>query len=737
MATSSEERKFERYSFGPFVLETGGRIWRDGKPVQELTGKTFDILSFLLSCAGQTVTIGDIIKNVWSPDEDSEDSVDDNNVVGRIGKIRRVLGDDPKNPTYIKTIRNRHSYYFDETQLTYEPKEQGREPVLFSRIDTVHVHVDGGSDEAPVAEIVSRFLREGRHSKINTVLDFTGGPQRAEDPTTYASHTPGGLDDEKLEYFSTHLFGSFAETKREIHCLLSRLQETGCGGMVVEAERIIGMFSDDKEEWSETYFHHYPTLCSGDVGYESSATKPIEIHYAIDIPREGRWRYKPPLTPQELTSWATDLGIRVGGWFLFDKREQNKWAYRSNMFATEARRGEVEGQRLKLRHKMREVGSARDFTCDVRALVEQALGIWNTPLRVFDGPRSVAELSDWERKYPDLRDFWVVTPNFLGDKEQHIRDAMISNLRNRSVVYTYFLRTIADYNRLLSFAEGLDRQLQGRVNVYDRIRAVMIIKSASDPRTLERVFESGRGRDYVQGYFIANPIPREGGGDDIDGYVLENSHNDPGRISGGRVMKREQLREIVELLNPLLPSGNPLQGYSLSLSPQASREVSGASIVCVGLKNLPQYLNDVDEESVARLLREYDLLVASEVSKQGGQVVRSIEAGYLLMFEKQHAAFLCAEQIKNGAESIDAALTQKIAVDYGDAWRVMRAHGFDFCGKAIARCRLLLKKTRYGEMWATNEYATTLGQRFFTRLEPTDEVLRFENSESRIWKLRA
>lgn len=736
MTTHSEERKVTCYRFGPFVLDPRGVMTRDGETVTDLTGKTFEILSFLLRRAGEPVTINEIIGNVWPADETS---VDDNNVVGRIVQIRRALRDDPRNPTYIKTVRNKHCYFFDKRMLAPEPQETEEtlrpDPASFSRIDTVHVHVDGGDDLSSVAEIVSQLLREGWQSKINTVVDFTGGPQREKDPTTYASHTPGGLGREKLEYFSTHVFGGLAETKRELHRLLSKLQETDSAGMVVEAERIIGKLGDDRQEWTDTYIQHYPVLCSGDVGYASSKTKPIEIHYALDIPREGKWLSKSPVTLRELTTWASELGICVGGWFLFDKREQSRWAYRSNMFAKEARHDEIEEYRLRLKDKMKEVGGVRGFTCEVKALVEQTIGIWNTPLKVFDGPRSVPELSEWERKYPDLRDFWVVTPNFLGDKEELIRDAMLSNLSNRSVTYTYFLRTMADYNRLLSFVESLEQQLQNYVNVYDRIRAVMIIKSASDPGALERVFEQGHGLSHVQGCFIANPIPREGGNDDMDGYLLE-SHGDPSRIAGGRVMKREQLKELVELLTPLISSGRPLQGYSLQFRSRKPKEMSGASIVCVGLKSLPQFLNDVDEEGVARLLREYDLLVASEVSKLGGQVVKSIELGYLLMFEKQNAAFLCAEQIKKGTESIDPMLAHKIAIDYGDVWRVMRAHGFDFCGKAIARCRLLLKKTRYGEMWTTDAYATTLGPRFFTRLELTGGTFSFENGDSRIWRLQ-
>lgn len=743
MSPTPEDTNSKTYRFGPFELDTdSGVLWRKEEGTTNklvpLTGKTFQVLVLLVNHAGKAVTMDMIIDKISPPDR----PVDENNVVGRISKIRSCLSDDPKNPTYIKTLRNKPGYLFNEDQLIREstpanvvgaqgpfaPETDEVGSVNFSELDSIHVHVDGGSEEAPIVEIVNRFSREGKRSKINSVVDFTTGPQREDDPLTYIPHTPGGIDNENLEYFSTHLFGDFAETKSGLRQLLTRLPEHGCDGMVIEAERIIGKFSDERIQWSETYIHHFPVLCTGDVGYEVSKTKPIEIHYALDIPKQGRWATEPPLDLKELPKLTTRLGIRVGGWFLFDKHEQNKWAYRSNMFEKESQQDEIEKNRCRLRAALEEIGNSKGFTCEVRALVEQTIGIWNTPLKSVCQPRSVDELSDWEAKYPNLRDFWVVTPNFLGDKSKPIQDAMIGNLLNRNVTYTYFLKSIADYNRLLSLAEELERKLRGYVIVSDRIRAVLVLRGASDKAALEKVFNK---QGDVQGYFIANPLPRNDGVDDVDGYMLERSEN-AGEISGGRVMNREQIKKIVELLKPLVPSGSGLQGYCLPLSPQKSEEVRGATIICIGLKGLPQLLNDVDDENNACRLREYDLLVASETSKLGGQVVRSIDSGYLLMFEGQNEALLCAEQLQ---KEIDLPLNQKIAIDIGDVWRVMRAHGFDYCGKTLTRCRKLLKETKYGEVRMTNSFYKELGKKYVTKLVPAKEELDFENSKSKIWKL--
>ncbi len=555
MNAPKEKEPPKRYVFGPFVLE-GRTLWREDEPDAReyisLQPKSLKILALLLNRTGKPVSRDDILDEVFEGEARYESSINT-----RISEIRKRLGDDAKTPKYIETLNNKGGYRIKvkvEVERPAEPTPVPTRPDVFSgfnELGSIHVHIDGGNEGALVSGMVFRLDREGKHSKINKVEAFTKGPQRDDDPEDYVSHTPGGLDSENLQYFSTHLFGNFAETKAGLRQLLAGLDEATDVGMVVEAERIIGKFSDDgRIDWSSTYIHEYPVLCSGDVGYKVSKTKPIEIHYAIDIPKEGTWLHRYPLDLATLPEFTAGLGIRVGGWFLFDKRDQKKWAYRSNMFVLDVQRDDVEAYRLRLKAAVEEIGRRKGFTCTVKALVEQSIGIWNTPLERLECHRSVKELSDWEAKYPNLRDFWVVTPNFLGDKEEHVQSAMIRNLQNRGVTYTYFLQSVADYNRLLSLAEDLERKLRPHVRVYDLIRAVLVLRDASNEFALETVFSQSEG----QGCFIANPLPGLDGTDDADGYMLEKS-DVPGQISGGRVMTRGQTREVVELLKPLVPDG--------------------------------------------------------------------------------------------------------------------------------------------------------------------------------------
>lgn len=720
-----------RYIFGSrkqLLLHSNG-LFHDGRAVKAATGKNLAVLNFLVQHHNEPVSFDELIAHAWPDTHFLGKKAQREAVRGAVYHIRNFLEEnEPAEIEFIQTVP-KTGYCFvapveisdsRQTQLPESIEERMTDIGLssatdakqeLSELDSIHVHVDGAGALYVVESLVDEFNRKGWPSSKNTVLGFIEGPQRKEKPHIYGAHTPGGLDAENLAYFSTHLFGNFAATKRECHELLDRLNASQVGEIVVEAERVIGKlgYPGNEIQWSNVAHPDYTELCSGDVGYKiAQDTEPIEIHFSIDIPKTGVWSEKPPFDPEDLqplVALSSAIGISVGGWFVFDKEKENKWAYRSNMFETHVDRYRIERSWQQLKMALSNRGQADGFESVVRTLVEHSIGIWKTPLKRYSAPRTVEELSNWEKKYPNLREFWVVTPNFLGDKEGAIQDAMIHNLLHRGVVYTYFLRSIADYNRLVKLAEELSRRTIEHGGVWNKIRAVILVREASDPIALDKVLAPDRG----QGCFIANPLSLEGS-EEADGYVLIRSKDKPGQISGGKVMTYEQVKGIVELLNPLVQSDSrqlcrPLQGFCMSLHPPENKEFAGVSIVCIGLKELPQLLNEIDDESCAELLREYDLLVASVTSQFSGHVARSIEPGYLLVFEKQDDAFACAEQIHLEA---NPTLKQRIAIDSGDVWRVMRAHGNEYCGKTVSRCREMLKRTRSGQVTMTHAFVDEL-----------------------------
>jgi transcriptional activator of cad operon len=75
-----------------------GQLTR-GDQVERLEARTLRLLVFLASRAGETVSVDELLDNVWSGVVVTQDSV-----YQAITALRRLLGDDAKQPTYIVTV---------------------------------------------------------------------------------------------------------------------------------------------------------------------------------------------------------------------------------------------------------------------------------------------------------------------------------------------------------------------------------------------------------------------------------------------------------------------------------------------------------------------------------------------------------------------------------------------------------------------------------------------------------
>ncbi|MEM7433119.1 MAG: winged helix-turn-helix domain-containing protein [Pseudomonadota bacterium] len=83
------------------VLPSQNRIVADGR-VEEVEGKTMDVLVYLASRAGEVVSNDELIQAVWGGRPMGE-----NPVYKCVANARKALGDDPKSPIYIETIARR------------------------------------------------------------------------------------------------------------------------------------------------------------------------------------------------------------------------------------------------------------------------------------------------------------------------------------------------------------------------------------------------------------------------------------------------------------------------------------------------------------------------------------------------------------------------------------------------------------------------------------------------------
>src|ERR1700675_2364616 len=80
------------------VNPTSGQISRDGETAR-VEVRTMRLLLCLAQHAGEVVSIDDLLNQVWSDVVVAPDSV-----YQAVTSLRRLLGDDPKQPTYIATV---------------------------------------------------------------------------------------------------------------------------------------------------------------------------------------------------------------------------------------------------------------------------------------------------------------------------------------------------------------------------------------------------------------------------------------------------------------------------------------------------------------------------------------------------------------------------------------------------------------------------------------------------------
>src|SRR5215471_16002288 len=84
---------------GAWCVNPGsGQISRDGETAR-VEVRTMRVLVCLAKHAGEVVSIEDLLNHGWSEVNVSPDSV-----YQAVTSLRRLLGDDPKQPTYIETV---------------------------------------------------------------------------------------------------------------------------------------------------------------------------------------------------------------------------------------------------------------------------------------------------------------------------------------------------------------------------------------------------------------------------------------------------------------------------------------------------------------------------------------------------------------------------------------------------------------------------------------------------------
>ena len=106
MSTASERTPAARYRFGSFLLSPARRMLLQGGREVPLIPRYFDLLLLLVERRSEAVLAAVIFDSVWS-----DVVVSDGALSQAVRTLRRALGDDPREPRYIRTV-SRHGYQF-------------------------------------------------------------------------------------------------------------------------------------------------------------------------------------------------------------------------------------------------------------------------------------------------------------------------------------------------------------------------------------------------------------------------------------------------------------------------------------------------------------------------------------------------------------------------------------------------------------------------------------------------
>jgi DNA-binding winged helix-turn-helix (wHTH) protein len=157
-----------RYRFSDFLLSPRRRMLVRGGDERPLIPRYFDLLVFLIERRHEAVHRRDIFDRVWN-----DVIVSDSALSQAIRTIRRTLGDDPREPRFIRTV-SRHGYRFvfpevleeeDGDEWPYPARARGAaiaaeeattdrfEPLL-QRLTDVAIDVEGREEQREAAELL-------------------------------------------------------------------------------------------------------------------------------------------------------------------------------------------------------------------------------------------------------------------------------------------------------------------------------------------------------------------------------------------------------------------------------------------------------------------------------------------------------------------------------------------------------------------------------------------------------
>ena len=148
-------RAVPRYRFSEFTLSTRTRrLIRNGEQLP-LIPRYLDLLVFLIERRRDAVHRREIFDRVWS-----DVIVSDSALSQAIRTLRRTLGDDPREPRFIRTV-SRHGYQFTCPDLVEEADDEVPEPVAAAAPEVAKADLSRQKVGASLTALMAGATRAG------------------------------------------------------------------------------------------------------------------------------------------------------------------------------------------------------------------------------------------------------------------------------------------------------------------------------------------------------------------------------------------------------------------------------------------------------------------------------------------------------------------------------------------------------------------------------------------------
>ena len=144
------DRRLKRfYEFDAFRLDVDERRLMRSNEHVPLTPKVFDVLLALVESSGRTLGKDELMNRVWA-----EAFVEDGNLNRNISTLRKVLGEDSRNPGFIKTVPKRGYRFEGDVREIVEEDEE----IVIEKRTNYRLEVERTSEQTVSTKFGGRFI---------------------------------------------------------------------------------------------------------------------------------------------------------------------------------------------------------------------------------------------------------------------------------------------------------------------------------------------------------------------------------------------------------------------------------------------------------------------------------------------------------------------------------------------------------------------------------------------------